>query len=574
MVKSIRVGDSRGEPRIEPGTDSLDSDPSTRDSSSRDELVRVLLGICHAFASASDLRELVSSATRWIREAAGPSTSVSVAVPDRAGRLREAWNSGFPDEPERLKLARRRQVFRERRSVRISLPEPRDWELGMLPLVSRGAAEGVLEVAAPARDLTASWDFLEAIAGQTAIALRNIRRDEQLDQVVDTIESAARLNRDLLDAPTPLDAVRAAVRSIARELQHPVAGWAVTTDPMRLVLADLGAMGSGQRRKLRAAMGEIPRWESIGNARRETLIKRFTSELGIREAIVADAGDGCLITQSLPRPTRKSIDLVRGQLEAALHRLAVAKQAENRVEQLGMGIAWTAHELRAPILGVKTILELQLLEQAATPRNRVMIRKSMRELEQLAETTEGLLEWAAGVRFLRRRNTNVVRIVRSAVDSCELDSSQHRVAIRSPKKIMALIDPLHMRTAIANLVRNALTYSEPSSMVHITVEQHGQAVSVSVTNQGPAISSEEQKAIFDPFVRGTSSSRTSPTGRGLGLFIARRVVEEHGGRIWVDSNRGSDTFRFQVPIDGRGRDVANTDGAIASGDENGLMSEI
>jgi signal transduction histidine kinase len=72
---------------------------------------------------------------------------------------------------------------------------------------------------------------------------------------------------------------------------------------------------------------------------------------------------------------------------------------------------------------------------------------------------------------------------------------------------------------------------------------------VSVKDFGPEIPAIERELIFSPFVRGTASGRAT-NGSGLGLFIARRVVEAHGGRIWVESDRESVTFRVLLPAMG------------------------
>jgi signal transduction histidine kinase len=73
---------------------------------------------------------------------------------------------------------------------------------------------------------------------------------------------------------------------------------------------------------------------------------------------------------------------------------------------------------------------------------------------------------------------------------------------------------------------------------------------VSVGDQGPGVPLAERGAIFDPFVRGGAASRAG-NGSGLGLFITRRVVEAHGGRIWVDSDEEGATFHMLLPVDGR-----------------------
>jgi signal transduction histidine kinase len=105
---------------------------------------------------------------------------------------------------------------------------------------------------------------------------------------------------------------------------------------------------------------------------------------------------------------------------------------------------------------------------------------------------------------------------------------------------------MHIRTAIVNLLRNALAFAEPGTKVEIEVDGSGDMVMLSVKNVGPEIPPDERELIFAPFARGSARGR-SRNGSGLGLFIVRRAVEAHGGRISVESDVGSVTFRLQLP---------------------------
>jgi signal transduction histidine kinase len=82
----------------------------------------------------------------------------------------------------------------------------------------------------------------------------------------------------------------------------------------------------------------------------------------------------------------------------------------------------------------------------------------------------------------------------------------------------------------------------------VQVEEEETAVRVSVGDQGPGIPLAEREIIFDPFVRGGVGSRATG-GSGLGLFITRRVVEAHGGQVWVDSGDVGATFHMSLPVD-------------------------
>jgi signal transduction histidine kinase len=107
-------------------------------------------------------------------------------------------------------------------------------------------------------------------------------------------------------------------------------------------------------------------------------------------------------------------------------------------------------------------------------------------------------------------------------------------------------DAAQLRHAIDNIVRNALIYSPPDSPVAITIESEAGAVTVTVTDHGPGVPAAYRETIFDSFVR-AGRGRHARGGHGLGLFIARQVVERHGGSIWLEPQRTGAMFRLRLP---------------------------
>lgn len=514
---------------------------------------QVLRDICHAFGSASHLDEAASSAGRWVQAALGTqSAACRIALPDAAGRLRVVWGDGDAvDGPGRKRSSRRRAAFHTKAAVRVDLPHSNDQVLLLLPLVCRGTPVGVLEVAAPRRAVEERWETLEAVASQVAIALWNVTERARLRRQGETLGRTTGLGRDLARASSPEAALRVAVRFIFDRFQIPLGAWAAQGDSDDLTLIEMRGLGPGTRRKLRAEMATLPRWGSLSASERAGVLRRFRGLLRLEEVQVLDAGEAVLFAAHVTPSLRVSLDVVESLLGEVVRRLTASAEAERRKEQFDLGIAWTAHEFRGPLLAVRAVLEFLLRGGEGSPADRAMVRRSLRELEQLAGHVDGVLRWAAGTAPLRRRQTDLVRVVVEAVESCRLETGEDRVSVAATPRIMASIDAAHLRGAVANLIRNALMYSPPPSPVLVSVEESPGWAVVAVKDEGPGISPSEQDSIFGPFVRG-GTARLAPNGKGIGLFIARRVVEAHNGTISLESGLNGATFQIRLPLgDGR-----------------------
>jgi signal transduction histidine kinase len=113
-------------------------------------------------------------------------------------------------------------------------------------------------------------------------------------------------------------------------------------------------------------------------------------------------------------------------------------------------------------------------------------------------------------------------------------------------------DAERLRDVLNNLVSNALKYSTPLSPIIISTQRDGDQVKVSVTNSGSSIPAGDEERIFTKFYRGQGHHQS---GYGLGLYLAHRLVEQHGGRIWVESSSVDEvtTFYFTLPLAGEAR---------------------
>jgi signal transduction histidine kinase len=192
---------------------------------------------------------------------------------------------------------------------------------------------------------------------------------------------------------------------------------------------------------------------------------------------------------------------------------------------------------------VEKVLETLLLRTRIVAEDKALLRAAREDLRELAGTVDGLLRWSVGATTVRRRPVDLSRLLRDVATS---SSEPARVEVLTPGAVTASVDRPLIRGAIANLVRNALVYAGPTASVELSlIRDHGSATVV-VRDDGPGIAAEERDSVFDPFVRGRHVSRAS-SGSGLGLFLARRVVEAHGGSIWLESAERGAAFCIRLP---------------------------
>jgi signal transduction histidine kinase len=489
-----------------------------------------------------ELEEAGSTAASWIRAEAGPDAAAAISLPDASGRLRVVWSDA--DIGFARNYGARRRAFETSRPALVRLRPNEERALAVVPLGRGEQTVGVLEVVGSHDAIATAWDRLQDLADLLGFAMSNASQLTKLRREVGDLERASRLGVDLADTYTPEAASGVAVRFLFERFRLPVAGWCGWEDGPLLLTAMRGVT-SAKRRELRRSLDVVPRWGSAPEGQQQDVIRRFRTLLGVREVGVIDAGDALLLVADPRPPMRVSFEVVGVLLGGALRQIAVGEAARRRSEELDIGLAWTAHEFRAPVLGVKAVLET-LLSDHLRPESRQMLSRSVTELEQLAELIDGLLEWAVGAGRLRRRRADLARVVRESVEAGSFELGTDRVFVDAPDHLLATIDPPKIRAAIANLVRNALSYSPADTDVYVGLRSDGSCAKVVVRDEGAGIPDAERERIFDPFVRGRAARGVG--GSGLGLFVARRVVEAHRGVIGLEPAVSGTSFMVELPL--------------------------
>jgi signal transduction histidine kinase len=498
-----------------------------------------------------DAAQAASWTTRLVREVTSERTTVHLVLPDPRGRLRVVWREGERVQMGPEATARRRMAFESLTSSHLEpsssrLKDGQRW-LGFFPLHRGERPLGVLEVVAPADVLRSRWENLSAMADQLALRLEELAERDRLRRAIVSLEEDAELRGELLRAEEPEAALQIAGVAIARGSGVPVGvWWSEHQGPLSLTVAC--GVTDQARQDVRDRMGTIPPWGMLTPQERTSLRRLFGAAVGAKQVSAREVDGAVLMVGSGEPELRRRIRAIGFLLEEALPLLAATARERRRNMEIDLGLAWTAHELSGPLLSIKAALELLVIRGASG--GDALLTLSLRELEQLVGDMEGILGWAVGSRPLNPSFQDVTELVEAAVDPYRTDTASHTIEVIAPRPAMAEVDPTHLRAAVANLVRNAVAYSDPGSTVVVEIVDEGTRLRLSVRDQGPGIPVGERETIFDPFVRGEAGSRRG-RGSGLGLFITRRVVEAHGGTVWLDPGYPGADFQMVLPVDRR-----------------------
>lgn len=239
-----------------------------------------------------------------------------------------------------------------------------------------------------------------------------------------------------------------------------------------------------------------------------------------------------------------------GDVATAFNQMAsdLAQQEEIRRQIM----ADVAHELRTPLSILR--IDLESMEDGLMEINPENIRHLQSEVTYLSNLVEDLrmLSMAdAGDLKVEKTRIELNSLVREMVErqqNAAREKKIHLSATYSPKEIFVRGDSQRMSQVMVNLLSNAIQHTPADHEIFTKVEMNDQVAIVSVKNTGSWISKDDLNKIFNRFYRVERSRNRDHGGSGLGLSIARSLVEAHGGKIWADSVEGkSTTFKFSLP---------------------------
>lgn len=242
-----------------------------------------------------------------------------------------------------------------------------------------------------------------------------------------------------------------------------------------------------------------------------------------------------------------------GDLAEAFNHMA--RQLESLDEVREEFIAYISHELKTPLTSLKEANSL-LLDGVAgelTERQRQLlgiVQEDCTKIERLITELLELSKMEAGMMPFDREEHAFSSIVDAAVEEMCPVAETRRVILQTTegKSVRVLADASRMREVLTNLISNAIKFSPEESLVTVSWKTSAGEVIASVADQGPGIPEAARELIFEKFHQLTPSALSGMRGTGLGLPIARKIVEFHGGALWVECPPGGGSvFRFSLP---------------------------
>jgi signal transduction histidine kinase/DNA-binding response OmpR family regulator len=270
------------------------------------------------------------------------------------------------------------------------------------------------------------------------------------------------------------------------------------------------------------------------------------------------------VPDAVPEPAVDLLETFASQSTVAITNARVFRELEDKTRQLEVVsrhksefLASMSHELRTPLNSVIGFSDVLLDRMFGDLNERQAeyigdIRDSGRHLLELINEILDLSKVEAGQMELDRSAVSLPDLLAQGVAMVRERADGHGIALSldvAPEVGTVLADELKLKQVVLNLLSNAAKFTPDGGSVLVTAALLGDEVQVSVRDTGIGIAEAERERIFEAFQRGGREARTTTEGTGLGLTLSRRIVDLHGGQLWLESELGvGSTFTFTIPV--------------------------
>jgi len=293
-------------------------------------------------------------------------------------------------------------------------------------------------------------------------------------------------------------------------------------------------------------LAEISSFKSLIDILGPGLKKVFRKEFLMGENLVLE-------TTTIPLAREKERE--KSGTLVVLHDITREKLVEKMKTEF---VSLSAHQLRTPLSAIKWTLKMLLDGDlgALTQEQRDFIEKTYKSNERLINLVNDLLNVTRieeGRYIYGPVFADLELITLSVVDSYREMISKKKIKFelkKSQKKLLKIpMDVEKMRLVISNLIDNAVKYTPLEGEIIVSINRTDGELEFRIADTGVGIPEKQQKRVFTKFFRGANAVRINTEGTGLGLFVAKNIIEAHGGKIWFDSKEEQGTtFYFTLPI--------------------------
>ena len=498
-----------------------------------------------------------STPTQLIAESNAEFGPINASMAEFDRRERQVWDAAAAE------LERRRELFF------LVITSLAAIGLGLLAWVMYAAKHVVLD---PLTELTASARRIEG--GDLGAAQQTLREDEigvlfnSFAKMVLAIQARERELAQALGESRELAAVTAESRRRV-EAAHADLLAMLETTPAALMIFDLDGSVRLRNRAATEVLGIEPqnpelrrnywgRFKRVGKDGSVIPPDQWVSARALRGETVSNHEievhhpDGRVYPIiASGAPLKNELGHVTGAV-VAFQDISRLREVDRMKEEF---VSIVSHELRTPLTSILGSIQLVVGEPGSVPdpEHRNLLQIALNNCERLVRIINDILDVSkieSGNLALHKKAVNVAELIRQAVDvvASPARNANVKIDVRLPADLRpVMVDQDRIVQALVNLLSNAVKFAPGGSTVALAAMASQQTVTLSVTDEGEGIAPENLSRLFRKFQQVDSSSSRRKGGTGLGLAITKALVEQHGGRIFVDSELNKGT-RFSITL--------------------------
>ncbi len=255
---------------------------------------------------------------------------------------------------------------------------------------------------------------------------------------------------------------------------------------------------------------------------------------------------------------REFNETLQHKVSEATRELRTTNQQLQRLDEAkNEFISMASHQLRTPLTSIKGYLDMVLQGDLGkiSATQKAVLSEAFVSSERMVTLINDFLNVSrlqTGKFAIDRVEGDLKEVIKEQLGMLSVVAKQHDLTIKDsidPKVPLMNIDIDKLRQVTLNFIDNAIYYSKPNTIIHVKLAKEGNDIVFTVKDTGIGVPEDEQARLFGRFFRATNAKKRRPDGTGVGLFLAKKIVTLHGGKVIFNSkeNKGS-TFGFQIPI--------------------------